>query len=225
MRLHQRARPADIDAATWTSLYRSPTSRFVRNLVSQLDVATLTSDLDGRGLTYRDVLTPATQRELVGSQATQWTFEYLWLLAIIAGISAVGTLLFYLSERRTAVGLSEAMMQRMGIRPATARAAAIIEMLGLMAFALIAGTVSALVLASRTFARFEPDPRLPPNVDLQYSIPVLALIAGGALVVIVAAAAWSQRSTAKVSYSEVLRGTRTWHGTSGRGMRQPGAHL
>ena len=153
------------------------------------------------------MVTISEQRDLVGKRATQWTFEYLWLLAVIAGLSGVGTLFFYLSERRTATQLSEAMTERMGLRATTARMAAVVEMLGLAIFALIAGSISALLLAGRVFARFEPDPRVPPDVGLHYSLPVLAGISIGAVLIIVTAALWSQRSTAKISYSEVLRGT------------------
>ncbi len=207
LRLHERARPSDVDTDDWAALYRSPTLRFANILVSQLDADTLTQDLDARGLKYRDVMTIASQRDVVGNRAARWTFEYLSLLAIIAALSGLGTLLFYLSERRTAVQLSEAMMQRMGLSAATARIAAVVELLGLMVFALIAGTTSALLLANRTFGRFEPDPKIPPDVGLQISLPVLAGIGTGAIAVIVAAGLWSQRSTAQISYSEVLRGT------------------
>ena len=207
LRLHGLAQPANLDAAAWADVYRSPARGFTYIVVSQLGASTLTDHLDARELNYRDVLTLADQRGLITNQATQWTFEYLWLLAIIAAFAGGGTLLFYLSERRTRVQLSETMLERMGLTAGAARAAIVIEMVGLMVFTLVAGSATGLVLAARTFSRFEPDPKIPPQVDLHYSVPILAAIAAGALACIIASALWSQRSSSRQSYGEVLRGT------------------
>jgi ABC-type lipoprotein release transport system permease subunit len=152
-------------------------------------------------------VTASGERDQVGNRAARWTFEYLRLLAVVAAIAAVGTLLFYLSERRTARRLSTAMALRMGLRRSTAQLAAVIEVLGLVVLALVSGTISALVLAARVFARFEPNPQLPPSVGIQRPLALFAVIAGTALATVVLAAVASQRAASRQRSAEVLRGS------------------
>jgi hypothetical protein len=206
-RLHELGRPADVDPDDWAEQYRSPVARAARLLVSQQPAETIVQQLEALDIETRDLVTASGERDQVGNRAARWTFEYLRLLAVVAAIAAVGTLLFYLSERRTARRLSTAMALRMGLRRSTAQLAAVIEVLGLVVLALVSGTISALVLAARVFARFEPNPQLPPSVGIQRPLALFAVIAGTALATVVLAAVASQRAASRQRSAEVLRGS------------------
>jgi ABC-type lipoprotein release transport system permease subunit len=206
-RLHELGRPSDVDPDDWAEAYRSPVDRAARVMVSQQGAEVLTEELDALGIDTRDLRTATGERDQVGNRAARWTFEYLRLLAVVAAIAAVGTLLFYLSERRAARRLSTAMALQMGLRRSTAQLAAIVEVLGLVVLALVSGTITALLLAARVFARFEPDPRIPPSVGIQLSAPLFGVIVVISLTTVVLSAVVSQRAASRQSYAEVLRGS------------------
>lgn len=155
----------------------------------------------------REVTTLSDRTGLVGNRAAKWTFEYLGLLAAIAGLAAVGTLFFYLSEQRTNRQLSTVMAERMGLRRGAAAVAAVGEVLGLVLVAFAAGTATGLALAARVFDRFEPDPRLVPDTGLVPPWSLIAALGVVATVVVVTAALVSQSTSRRRSYGEVLRGT------------------
>ena len=155
----------------------------------------------------RELVTLADRRDLVGNRAARWTFDYLGLLAVVAGLAAVGTLFFYLSEQRANRQLSTVMAERMGLRPATAAGAAVGEVLGLVVIAFVAGTSVGLVVATRLFDRFEPDPRLAPDVSMNPAWGLVGAIAVAATVLVVLAALVNQWMAGRKTYGEVLRGT------------------
>ena len=204
-RLHERGRPTDVDPEDWAETYRSPVARAARVVVSQQQAEALIEELGAQGIDAGDIRTATGERDLIGNRAARWTFEYLRLLAVVAAIAAVGTLLFYLSERRAARRLSTAMALQMGLRRSTAQLAAIVEVLGLVVLALLSGTITAFVLATRVFSRFEPDPRIPPSVGIQLSMSLFAVIAAISIATVVLAAVVSQRAASRQSYAEVLR--------------------
>lgn len=204
-RLHELGRPDGVDPQDWAEQYRSPVARAASILVSQQSAEAVIEELAALEIETRDLLTASGERDQIGNRAARWTFEYLRLLAVIAAIAAVGTLLFYLSERRAARRLSTVMAFRMGLRRSTAQLAAVVEVLGLVALALVAGTISALLIAARVFARFEPDSRLPPSVGIQRPFALFAVIAAATIATVVLAAMASQRAASQQSYAEVLR--------------------
>jgi hypothetical protein len=115
-------------------------------------------------------------------------------------------MLFYLSEQRTARRLSSLMSRRMGMRPLADAAAEVLELLGLVAIAYVAGASTAVLLAHRVFDRFEPDPRVPPDVGLEVSWPLLTGIAALGIGAVVVAALVNHRLAARQTYGKVLRG-------------------
>ncbi len=206
-RLHELARPDGEDPDAWAEQYRSPVARATRTVLSQLPATRLIEELDQLEIETRDLMTASGERDRIGNSAARWTFEYLRLLAVVAAVAAVGILLFYLSERRAARRLSTVMASRMGLRRSTAQLAAVLEVLGLVSLALVAGTISALLLAARVFARFEPAPELPPSVGIQWPFGLFAVIAVTTLSTVVLAALASQRAANRQRYGEVLRGS------------------
>ncbi len=204
---HEGRRPVDADPDEWDAAFRSPLALARPILLSQLDRRTLDSYLVANDVAVREVTTLSGRKDLVGNRAARWTFEYLGLLAAIAGLAAVGTLFFYLSEQRTNRQLSTVMAERMGLRRGSAAAAAVGEVLGLVLVAFAAGTTIGLVLAARIFDRFEPDPRLVPDTALVPPWSLVAALGVAATVVVVVAALISESTARRRSYGEVLRGT------------------
>ena len=204
---HDAARPADVDADEWADEFQSPLLGARPVLISQLDRASLTSFLDDNEIQVQELVTLTDRRDLVGNRAARWTFEYVSLLAVIAGLAALGTLFFYLSEQRANRQLSTVMAERMGLRQRTAATAAVGEVLGLVVVAFVAGTSVGLVVAMRLFDRFEPDPRLAPDVGLDPPWALVGAIAAAATVVVVLAALVNQWLAGRRTYSEVLRGS------------------
>lgn len=206
-RNHEAQRPPDVDATEWADEFRSPLQRARPVLISQLDDATLTSFLADGGARIRELVTLADRRNLVGSRAARWTFEYISLLAVMAGLAAVGALFFYLSEQRANRQLSAVMVERMGLGRRAGAVAAVVEVLGLVVVAFVAGTSVGLVVAARVFDRFEPERRLPPDVGLQTPWPLVGAIAVAATVVVILAALGNHWLAGRRSYAEVLRGS------------------
>jgi hypothetical protein len=204
---HGDQRPPDVDPAEWADEFRSPLLRARPVLISQLDEVALTTFLDDNEVRVRELVTLADRRDLVGNRAARWTFQYVSMLAVIAGLAALGTLFFYLSEQRANRQLSTVMAERMGLRRRTAAGAAVGEVLGLVVVAFVAGTSVGLVVATRVFDRFEPDPRLPPDIGLQAPWALVGAIAAAATIVVVLAALGNQWLAGRQSYAEVLRGT------------------
>jgi len=203
---HAAQRPDGVEVDDWADEFRSPLNRFNQMVVSQLDATTLTERLDALDLEVTDVVTRAEQRDLVGTRAARWAFRYLGVLAVIGAIAAAGTLFFYLSERRASRQLSTVMSTRIGLRSTTAAVSAVVEVLGLVVIAFAAGTSTGLLLSSRAFDRFEPSPRVPPDVGLQPAWGSVAALGAGAIVFVVVAALVDHRLSGRRSYGEVLRG-------------------
>ncbi len=205
-RNHDAQRPPDVDPDEWTAAFRSPLLGARSVLISQLDGSTLQAFLDDNGVGVRELVTLTDRRDLIGNRAARWTFEFVSLLAVIGGLAAIGTLSFYLSEQRNNRQLSTVMAERMGLRPRTSAGAAILEVLGLVVFSFSAGASIALVIATRLFDRFDPDPRLAPEIGLEPPWALVGAIAGVAVVAVTLAALVNQWISGRRTYAEVLRG-------------------
>ena len=204
---HDAERPPGRDPQEWADEFVSPLTRARPVVISQLDDAALTTFLADNEIGVRELVTLSDRQDLVGNRAARWTFEYVSLLAVIAGLAALGTLFFYLSEQRTSRQLSSVMAERMGLRRRTAAAAAVGEVLGLVVIAFVAGTSVGLVVATRVFDRFAPDPRLAPDVGLSAPWGLVGAIAAAATAVVVLAALANHWIDGRRTYAEVLRGT------------------
>lgn len=202
---HEALRPAEVDRDEWAAEFRSPLLRSRTLLVSQLDDVALTAFLDSNDVDVDELTTLSGREQLVANRAARWTFEYLGVLAVIAGLAAVGTLLFYLSEQRANRRLSTVMAERMGLRWRVAAVSAVGEVLGLVTVAFVAGTSTGLVLAAHIFNRFEPDPRLVPDVGLEPRWLLVGAVGTFATITVVVAALLNQWAGARRSYAEVLR--------------------
>lgn len=206
-RAHEGQRPDDVEPDDWAAEFRSPLERARAVVISQLDETALGTLLDDDAVEVAEFVTLTERRDLIENRAARWTFDYVSLLAVIAGMAALGTLFFYLSEQRATRELSTVMAERMGLQQRTAAIAAVGEVLGLVTIALVAGTSVGLVVATRVFDRFEPDRRLAPDVGLEAPWALVGTIAATAMVVVALVALVNQWLGSRRTYAEVLRGS------------------
>jgi CBS domain-containing protein len=185
--------------------FSSPMFGYRRTLLSQQDAATVLQATDDAGIDTRDLVTRGERLGSASSRSVAWAFEYLRLLGGLAAVAALGALVLHLAERRAARQVAAVMTEQMGMRPTTARWAAVLELVGLVTTALAAATVTAIVMAGRVFPRFEPEPDLPPNVGLHPSAVLIAAIVAGSIAVVSVTALWSHRAAGTASKAEVLR--------------------
>ncbi|MET0907913.1 MAG: hypothetical protein ABWZ99_00475 [Ilumatobacteraceae bacterium] len=186
--------------------YESPLVNYRATVVSQATADEVTASIEGGGGRVGDTMSLSDQIGNPETQATRWAVDFLRILALIGGITAITALALYLAERRREREVAAAMTAQMGVAGRTNILAAVIEMVGLATVALAAGSVCAVVTARRVFPSFDPDPRIPPTTSLSVSVSQVLAIALVVLVAVAVTAAWVQRSANASSKSRVLRG-------------------
>ncbi|MEZ5342044.1 MAG: FtsX-like permease family protein [Acidimicrobiales bacterium] len=186
--------------------YISPLTKYGHTVLHNGSLRELEAVAERLGWRVTATATLAGQTGDVDVQTTRWAFDYLGLLAVVAGLVALGVLSFYLAERRRQREVTTAMTQQMGVPNRTNVIAAVIEMVGLVAAAIAAGAVSAAVTAHRVFPTFEPDPEVPPTVPLSIDVPTLLVVFGVAVALVAFISAWSQRSISQTQKATVFRG-------------------
>jgi hypothetical protein len=186
--------------------FESPLEGFGHRVVSHRPSDELLRVAEDAGLVVRGVSTLAEESNRVGNLSTRWAFDFLRILAAIGALTALVAMALFLSERRRERAIAAIMVDQMGIPRRTNIAAAVVEMVGLLAVALTAGTVSAVLVAWRAFPWFEPDPGTPPSTGLQVEPFDVALMIVLAVVAVAATAAVAQHSAASAARSRVFRG-------------------
>lgn len=183
----------------------SPLDGFSRVLLSNRPADEVAAYLDDIGVRTRSVTSLGDALAAVDTQSTRWAFDFLRLLAAIAAVAALGSLALYLSERRAEREVTAVMTAQMGVRARTMIMAAIIELVGLVALSLAAGTLAAWVSSRRVFPSFEPNPEIPPVARLHATPGSIALIMGVLVTVVAVLGALSQRSAGNAQRARVLR--------------------
>ena len=186
--------------------YVSPLDAFGDTVLSDRPLAEITALAEELGWPVRATATLDGQVSDVEARATRWAFDYLGLLALIAGVVAVAVMAFYLAERRRQREVTAVMTHQMGIGHRTSVAAAVVEMVGLVVAGVAAGAVAAAVTARRVFPVFEPDPSVPPTVALLIDVRTVLAVLAGTVVIVAIVAAVSQRSVSQTEKARVLRG-------------------
>lgn len=186
--------------------YVSPLDGFGDTVLSNRPLEEIVAVAEELGWPIRATVTLDGQTSDVDARATRWAFDYLGLLALVAGVVAVAVLAFYLAERRRQREVTAVMTHQMGIGDGTSVAAAVVEIVGLVIAAVAAGAIAAAVTARRVFPVFEPDPDVPPTIALIVDVTTVTLVLAGAIVLVGLVAAWSQRSVSRTEQARVLRG-------------------
>jgi hypothetical protein len=135
-----------------------------------------------------------------------WALGALQAFAALAtGLALVGVLLFVASRQR-ATQVSYALARRMGLSPASHRAALGTEVLALLTTALVLAGVFGLAASALVAGTLDPLPDLPPAPRLTWPGGALLLLSGTLFVAGLVGAALLQRSADRVNVAEVLRG-------------------
>jgi hypothetical protein len=135
-----------------------------------------------------------------------WALGALQAFAGLAtGLALVGVLLFVASRQR-ATQVSYALARRMGLAPSSHRAALGMEVLVLLTTALVVAGVLGLVATALVAGTLDPLPDLPPAPRLAWPGGALLLLAGTLLAAGLVGASLLQRSADRVDVAEVLRG-------------------
>jgi hypothetical protein len=186
--------------------YVSPLDAFGDTVLSSRPLAEISGLAEELGWPVRSTATFDGQVGDVDARVTRWAFDYLGLLALVAGVVAVAVMAFYLAERRHQREVTAVMTHQMGIGHRTNVAAAVVEMVGLVVAAVAAGSVAAVITARRVFPAFEPDPDVPPNVALLVDVRTVLAVLAASIVIVGLVAAWSERSVSQTEKARVLRG-------------------
>ena len=118
---------------------------------------------------------------------------------------APGALVVYADQRRTARATSYALTRRMGLSGVGNLLATSAELFALLTTALVVGAVAALAVGWVVAGHVDPAPRLAPAPQLE--VPVIALVAAAAVVVVgaIGTAVWLQLRADRTDVAEVLR--------------------
>lgn len=183
-----------------------PLRGYRRSVVSQLPLDGILAALDDAGATYRSVYTLDNELNKVETVSTRWAFSFLRIIAMIGAIVGLGSLGLYLAERRRQREVGAVMTAQIGVSTRTSLIAAAVELIGLVALSLLAGTVAAVVSARRVFPVFEPLPETPPRFGLDLDLTTAFVAMAALLVATGLIAATVQGLASTKNAAGVLRG-------------------
>lgn len=164
--------------------FHRPTDRFRRHVISHDDPIEVKALVEAGGMGVRSESTRDVRLAGPDIVAARTAFEYLGLLGYVASAVAIAALMLHLSARRRATALASVMLRKMGLRRSRAALITVFEMGALTLVVSVAALVSASLLVRRVAGRFDPAPRLPPDVAVD--VPILwdiTAVVGAVLVV------------------------------------------
>lgn len=163
--------------------------------------------LEAAGAAPDRVVTAAEQAEQPRLVAVTYALGALQAFAVLATVLALAGILLFVAARQRATQVSYALARRMGLGTGAHRHALRVEVLALLAGALVVAAVLGLATAVLVVTGLDPLPDLPPAP--RGGIPGLALSALVATLALVGllGAAGLQRTADRADVAEVLRGT------------------
>jgi hypothetical protein len=186
--------------------FQSPLEGYGNTVVSRQPPEVLEQLAEAAGWRVPEVRGIADRTGDVASRSTRWAFDHLGILGVVGAVVALASLALYLAERRRDREVATVMSEQMGISRSVNVVAAVVELLGLVTVAVLAGVASALVTARHVFPSFEPDPTAPPAVGLTIDPAGIGAFLAITAVAVAALAAVAQRRASSARRAEVLRG-------------------
>jgi putative ABC transport system permease protein len=144
-------------------------------------------------------------RESPGFLALTWTFGFMQMIGVVAGIVALVGVVLYLQARQRNREVSYALATRMGLSGPAHWLSLVLELAGLLGTAFVVGTALAVAAARLTFTRLDPIPKLPPTMLFRPPGPVLGMAAAALLVATAIGAAEAQWRAQRARAAEVMR--------------------
>ncbi len=172
-----------VDDPVVLSRYQQPTDRFRRHLITDQPREIIQPVVEAAGMGIRSESTRDIRAADADTVAARAVFRFLALLGYVASAVAVSALMLHLSARRRSSALASVMMRRMGLRRRRAARITLVEIATLTVSVSTTVVLAAFVLTRHVAGRFDPAPRLPPEVEVGFPyVWGLVVVAGAALV-------------------------------------------
>ncbi len=163
--------------------YLRPTDRFRRHLITDQPREILEPVVEAAGMGIRSESTRDIRAADADTVAARAVFRFLALLGYVASAVAVSALMLHLSARRRSSALASVMMRRMGLSRRRAARITLVETATLTVSVAFSVVLAAFVLTRHVAGRFDPAPRLPPEVEVGFPfVWGLVVVVGATLV-------------------------------------------
>jgi putative ABC transport system permease protein len=149
-----------------------------------VEPATIESELAAEEIGFAYTLSADSALDQLKFAAVVWTFDFLEIYAILAGLIAIGGVFLYVDTRQRARNLSYILARRMGLRRREHITAGVLEIGGLALLGAIAGIIAATAGARSLYSILDPLPGTPPGprwigaLDLSLIALVTAALVG-----------------------------------------------
>jgi putative ABC transport system permease protein len=158
-----------------------------------------------QGADPASIVIAADRLETPALRALTWAFVFMELIGVVTAVIALIGLVLYLQARQRSRELSYALGRRMGLTASAHRGAVVIEILLLLATALVAGAVLAFGTTALIYRRLDPLPDLPPDPTLRVPVSLLLTIAVAIAVCAWVGGWWVQHRAGRANVGAVLR--------------------
>ena len=149
---------------------------------------------------------PATRTlDLLKFQSVVWTFDFLELYAMLAGLIAVGAILLYSDTRQRSRNLAYALARRMGLSRSDHKFASLLETAIPLLIGVLVGAATALFTARSVYLALDPVPETPPGPRWVPAQTLIVVCVMATLVLSWVTAVISQRAADGADTSELLR--------------------
>lgn len=136
--------------------------------------------------------------------AVIWTFDFLEVYSMLAGLIAIGGVLLYVDARQRSRNLSYVLARRMGLSRKDHLIGGIIEVAGLALLGSISGILTGSLAARSLFGALDPVPGTPPGPRWVGAIDIAGIALILAVAVGIGAAALAQRTADRANAQELL---------------------
>ena len=163
------------------------------------------AELEAAGTGFSEVRTLSGIADRAAFQTVSWTFGFLQVIGLSAGLLVVGGLAVYLDARSRQRLLGYTLMRRMGLGRAQHRRALAVELTASVLVGAIVGLGIAVTGAALAYGRIDPVPRFAPDPLLRLALPTIAFLAIATLILTIVAVVLGQRRMDRDDPVEVLR--------------------
>jgi putative ABC transport system permease protein len=157
------------------------------------------------GVPYTLPTSARAVQESPGFLALTWTFGFMQMIGVVAGIVALVGVVLYLQARQRSREISYALATRMGLTGPAHWLSLVLELAGLLGTAYVVGVTLAVAAAGLTFTKLDPIPKLPPAMVFRLPGAVLGMAAAALLIATWAGAAQAQWRAQRTRAAEVMR--------------------
>lgn len=190
----------------WSELDRMQTEGYQTEVWVRGDPDAIHAELEESRTGFQEVRTLSGIADRAAFRTVAWTFGFLQVIGISAGLLVVGGLAVYLDARSRHRLLGYALMRRMGLRRAQHRRALGMELAASVLVGAVVGLGIAAVGAALAYEHIDPVPGFQPAPVLRIAVPMIAFLAVATALLTIVATALGQQRLDREDPVEVLRG-------------------